>query len=116
MARTQKKVGGFEIELIQPLEGDSIYRDFLKDNGEGVQHLGWHFVDSLKTFHQTTLKLEQAGFSCLTTLHHGLGVTAYFDTTEVLYTILEVSWRDPSVTSPPRPIHVFPESEVISQV
>ena len=36
IARTQNKVGGFEIELIEPLEGDSIYRDFLRDHGEGV--------------------------------------------------------------------------------
>jgi len=33
--------GGFSLELIQPLSGDSIYSEFLEKHGEGgIQHLG----------------------------------------------------------------------------
>jgi methylmalonyl-CoA/ethylmalonyl-CoA epimerase len=31
-------VGGVEIELIQPLTGMSIYKDFLRKNGSGIHH------------------------------------------------------------------------------
>jgi hypothetical protein len=31
-------VGGSSFELIAPLEGDSIYVDFLKEHGEGMHH------------------------------------------------------------------------------
>jgi methylmalonyl-CoA/ethylmalonyl-CoA epimerase len=31
---------GVEIELIQPLEGDTPYADFLREGGEGLHHLG----------------------------------------------------------------------------
>ncbi|MCL4466113.1 MAG: VOC family protein [Chloroflexi bacterium] len=32
--------GSAQFELIQPLEGDTVYQDFLDRHGEGVQHLG----------------------------------------------------------------------------
>jgi len=35
------RVGGIEIQLCQPGEGKSGYRDFLEKKGEGVYHLGF---------------------------------------------------------------------------
>lgn len=32
-------VGGVELELMQPIGGDSIYRDFIDEHGEGLHHL-----------------------------------------------------------------------------
>lgn len=32
-------VGPVELELIQPLEGHSIWADFLRDHGEGIHHI-----------------------------------------------------------------------------
>jgi len=32
--------GDMRIELIQPLEGESIYKDFIAEHGYGLQHLG----------------------------------------------------------------------------
>lgn len=32
-------VGDLEIELIEPLEGPSVHRDFLAEHGEGVHHV-----------------------------------------------------------------------------
>ena len=32
-------VGGVQLELCQPVAGESIYRDFLEEHGEGLHHL-----------------------------------------------------------------------------
>ncbi|MFC1962295.1 VOC family protein [Chloroflexota bacterium] len=108
MASTRDPMGGIRIELIQPAGGDSIHRDFLRDHGEGVQHLGWHIVDSQEALARTTKVLEQAGFPCIMSGRLYSSVFAYFDTTKVLNTILEVVWRDPT-RERPAPIRVFPE-------
>jgi methylmalonyl-CoA/ethylmalonyl-CoA epimerase len=41
-------VGGTGIELIQPAKGDSLWRDFLQANGEGLVHLGFATEDLAK--------------------------------------------------------------------
>ena len=33
------EIGPIELELIQPLEGDSVWADFLEEHGEGIQHI-----------------------------------------------------------------------------
>ncbi len=33
-------IGDVEIELIQPLKGDSPHKEFLESKGEGIQHIG----------------------------------------------------------------------------
>lgn len=40
------KLGGVELEFIQPVSGKSPHRDFLDEKGEGIQHLAFA-VDSL---------------------------------------------------------------------
>ncbi len=109
IARTRNKLGGFEIELVEPIEGDNIYSDFLREYGEGIHHLGWYVVDSLGALAKTTRTLEKAGFPCIMSGRSRRGVFAHFDTTKVLHTILEVVWRDPSI-SPPPPMRVFPDT------
>lgn len=37
--------GTVQIELIQPLEGENIYTEFLKAKGEGLHHLGFRVDD-----------------------------------------------------------------------
>lgn len=109
VARTHNKLGGVEIELIEPVEGDNIYRDFLREHGEGIQHLGWHKVNSLKAFAETTQRLERGGFPCIMSGQSPRSAFAYFDTTSVLNTILEVSWWYPDVI--PRPDYTFPSRD-----
>ncbi len=108
IARTQKKLGGFEIELIQPGEGDSTYSDFLREHGEGVHHLGWRMVDNMEAFDRDTKALEDAGFPCLTSGKVKGAAFGYFDTTKVLNAMLEVYYRDTSV-SPSSPDRIYPE-------
>ena len=108
VARTQNKLGGAEIELIEPVEGDNIYSDFLKEHEEGIHHLGWYYADSLEFFTETTRTLEKAGFPCIMSGRHAHGAFAYFDTTKVLNTVLEMRWVDAS-KGPRLPQRVFPE-------
>ncbi len=49
--------GSVEIELIQVLEGETPHTDFLKEKGEGLQHLRFR-VDDLD---ETLAKLNEAG-------------------------------------------------------
>jgi hypothetical protein len=108
MATTRPDSEGIKIELIQPCEGDNIYHDFLRDHGEGVQHLGWHIVEGLEAFTETTRVLEANGFPCIMSGRLFSSAFAYFDTTRVLHTILEVVWRDKEVKRP-APLKTFPE-------
>jgi len=105
IACTQKKLGGMEIELLEPIAGDNIYADFLKDHGEGLHHLGWHKVDSLQSFQKTFRELEKAGFPCMMSGASANFAFGYFDTTKVLNTLLEVLW----VQGPPPPYSIFPK-------
>jgi methylmalonyl-CoA/ethylmalonyl-CoA epimerase len=90
VARTHGRLGGMEIELIEPVEGDSIYSDFLREHGEGVHHLRCYEVESLEALKVTTMALERQGFPCIMTGRTPRAAFAYFETTPVLKTILEV--------------------------
>jgi hypothetical protein len=52
---------GLVFELIQPLEGDSIYKEHLEKHGEGVQHIALmcHSADESEAFKQ---RFQGAGF------------------------------------------------------
>ena len=54
-------VGALQIELIQHLEGDTIYKEFVEQFGEGVQHLG-AFVEDARA---TVKEAEAAGFKVI---------------------------------------------------
>ena len=42
------KVGAINLELAQPVEGDTIYSDFLREHGEGLHHLSFQVDDLAK--------------------------------------------------------------------
>jgi hypothetical protein len=54
----QAQIGKVQMELYQPIEGESIYSDFLKERGEGMHHIGC-FVDNADA---TSAELEKEGF------------------------------------------------------
>lgn len=107
MKVARAKVGPMEIELIEPIGEDNIYRDFVKKQGNGVQHLGWHKVDTLEAVAETTRRLEEAGFPCIWCGRTYRSAFAYFDTLKALNTILEVIWWDKTIT--PHPSYTFPK-------
>ena len=76
------QLGSLQLELIQPLEGKSIFRDFLENHGPGLHHIRF----SEKDFNQKMEQLKQAGIQMISS---GRGIRsastwAYFDTTKFL--------------------------------
>jgi hypothetical protein len=47
-------IGDLQLELIEPVEGDSIYREFLADRGPGLHHGCWEVQDLATTMAQAT--------------------------------------------------------------
>jgi hypothetical protein len=68
-------VGGVEFELMQPVDGPSLYRDFLKEHGEGIHHLQFLVSDFDET---TRILTEEYGFTSLQTGSSILNLWAVF--------------------------------------
>jgi len=92
-------VGPMQLELIQPIEGDNIYSDFLKEHGEGLHHLGHVRVENLG---EAVQALEKAGFPCLQRGRMTDGGWAYMDTVKALGFILELLELPEGVPAPGR--------------
>jgi len=73
-------VGGVQLELCQPIQGDSIYQDFLNERGEGLHHINF-FVNDVD---ETAGILVKQGFNSLQSGRHGpseyKGAFNYIDT------------------------------------
>ena len=86
-------IGVTRIELIQPLEGYTIFNEFIKKHGYGQHHLGI-YVDNIKA---AITEAETAGFNVIMEGGgHGLdgdGFYAYLDTEETLGTTYELIER-----------------------
>ena len=75
-------VGKVQIEVVQPLEGETIYSDFLRDHGPGLHH----FRLSVPAFEKSVEAMVNQGIQNISS---GTGVHvgsrwAYFDTTHNL--------------------------------
>ena len=84
------RIGPMLLQLIQPVEGDSIWMEFLKMRGEGVQHLGF-IVDDIDKEEAKLLAqgIEHAQSSRFIA---GGGYT-YFDTSKVGGVLVElIQW------------------------
>jgi len=90
------KYGQLEFELIQPLPGDrTIYNDFLEEQGDGLQHIGYCVPDYEAAVEFLTV---QRGLE--TTLKGVLGTGKthtyiYIDTTRDLANMAELNLTDP---------------------
>ena len=88
-ARTRMaQVGSMVYEFVQPLEGETIYKEFLKSKGEGVHHIAYT-VDNLE---EETAKLAKKGIPVITRAYRdstGAGF-AYFDIRKVGNVIIEL--------------------------
>ncbi len=70
------RIGNVELELIQPIAGESPHKEFLDAKGEGIQHLGF-FVKDLAA---DVKRLAGEGSSVLlTSQFKGGGGVAYLD-------------------------------------
>ena len=76
------------IELMQPIEGETLYREFLDNKGEGFHHIDFH-VDNLEI---EQAKLIKKGFPVITRVKFPHGSTiAYFDTSKAFNFIIELT-------------------------
>jgi hypothetical protein len=84
------KMGRVDLELIQPVEGESIWMEHLNNHGEGINHLGF-FVDDIE---ETEADMEKKGCTVLyrTRFQKG-GGAAYFDTGKIGGVLFEfIEW------------------------
>lgn len=100
-------VGETMIELIQPLEGPTIYEEHLAQHGEGIHHL-LQYLDDLDG---AIRDLEARGYRMIQS-GRGYGVDgdggyAYFDTVADLGLILEVA-QVPRRRVPPEKVYPAP--------
>ncbi len=91
MRIAQASVGQLCIELIQPLDGNTVHKEFLERFGEGLQHLGISPSD----YETAVEKIRAAGYQIIQSAQ-GTGLTGdgahvYFDTVGELGTLYEVS-------------------------
>jgi len=99
-------IGSMRIELIQPLEGESIYADFIKKHGYGVHHFGIVVEDMSEALRQASeagyqVIMDGSGFGL-----EGDGHYAYLDTEVSLGVTLELISRpekrvEPEMIYPP---------------
>jgi len=102
------QVGSCELELLQPLEGDTIYADFLTEHGEGLHHIRY-FVDTVGELDKHVRVLAELGFpSAMGGRFGDDGSYHYVDTVSGLKCILEMV-KEPSVM--PKPDYRWPENE-----
>lgn len=92
--------GEMQVELVQPLEGPSIFADHLARHGEGLHHVGIYVPDHAKA----VAEFRVQGFEPVQSAR-GFGVTgdgafAYFRTDHPLAAIVELI-QAPSVRRPP---------------
>jgi methylmalonyl-CoA/ethylmalonyl-CoA epimerase len=86
-------LGPLRIELIQPLEGDTVYEDFVREHGYGLHHLGVLVTDMRGSLAQAdtaglAMTMDGAGFG-----RGGDGHYAYLDTEGRLGTTIELIQR-----------------------
>jgi len=81
------QAGGVQFELIQPISGNSVQKEFLEKHGEGINHLGF-LVDDLE---REVAKLIEKGFRVIssgkTTAGGGF---AYLDTDKIGGVVFEI--------------------------
>jgi len=75
-----------QIELIQHISGESIYKEFLDKGREGLHHISF-FIENIEAYIEF---FENLGFEVINSGSIGKQVYAYFDTEEKLGIILEV--------------------------
>jgi len=96
--------GTMRLELIEPLEGDTVYKEFIEKHGYGVHHLGIltdNMQESIQKAEEAGIKMtmDGAGFGPDDDGHYG-----YLDTEDLISTTLELIER-PKRRNPPEKIY-----------
>lgn len=82
--------GSVQVELIQPLEGESLYTEFLAKNGDGIHHLAFE-VEDLPVWRA---EFAKRGLEPIYYQDMGFMEFAYFDTSDFGGLMVElIDWR-----------------------
>jgi catechol 2,3-dioxygenase-like lactoylglutathione lyase family enzyme len=87
------KLGQVTLELIQPVGGDTSWKQFLDANGEGVQHIAFQVADvgqSVKAFRESGIPVLHEG-----RYDDNSGSYTYVDSAKALGVTLELLHSDP---------------------
>jgi hypothetical protein len=81
--------GDAQFEFIQPVSGENIYEDFLKETGsDGIQHIGQ--LMPIARFDAAVEELRASGFAEMQTMTFEISKVAYFDTRKAIGTVTEI--------------------------
>ena len=100
------QVGEVQYELIEPLEGPSIYKEFLEEKGEGLHHVQYAVDD----YDQAIAAFREQGIGILMSGTFKGGTYAYMDTEESLGMIAELVNLSPGYQMSP-PEAIWPSQE-----
>ena len=82
--------GSLQVELIEPDEHPSTWREFLEENGEGIHHVAF-FIDGMK---EKVTTLTGKGFALDQKGEYTGGRYAYINTRDTLKTMVELLEND----------------------
>lgn len=85
-------------ELIQPLDGPSIYKEFLRDHGEGIHHVMVDYGD--RSLAEVTADFAARGWPALMEGNFLGSQFVYYETEGSLTTTIEVRWSAPGWQRP----------------
>ena len=93
------KFGDIQFELLQPVEGPTIYENFLKEKGEGFHHIKEKVADN--EIEETLKKFKQKGLEVIQSGKCGTDVFYYLNTEPTLSILYEIG-NDGEVGPPER--------------
>jgi len=102
----EASVGDLHLELLMHIDGDTVYRDFLKKRGPGLHHVSIYTDDiepMIEKFRRVNINVIQSG-------KLGKDTYCYFDTEPIFGIILEAQTTYYDVP----PERIYPEKEKAS--
>lgn len=102
------EVGPVMLEVVQPLEGESIYTEFLRKKGEGLHHIACFKFDSFEELRRAIDEFEKMGISVLQSGNFEHTKFYYLDTEKIFGFILELVYAPPPE---PKPDYIYPPKE-----
>ncbi|MEM1586896.1 MAG: VOC family protein [Candidatus Bathyarchaeia archaeon] len=99
------EVGSIMLEIIQPLNGESIYTEFLRGKGGGLHHIACFKFDSLEEVKMAIDEFEKMGIDVIQRGNFEHTKFYYLDTEKIFGFILEVVYAPPPE---PKPDYIYP--------
>ena len=99
--------GSLNWEVIQPLDGPSIYKEYLEAQGEGIHHVGFFLQTMGMDWEVCHRELEQRGFARLFEAQWSGVSFCYYDTLDPTHTTFEIIHR-PAGWTRPEPNYWYP--------